>query len=56
MSDAPLTVSVFKNFQRDLFLYLEGLETRLTARIDGVNSRVDDVYARVEAIEKRLER
>jgi hypothetical protein len=54
MSDAPLTASVFKNFQRDLFLYLEGLETRLTARIDGVNSRVDDVYGHIDGLYHRF--
>jgi hypothetical protein len=56
MDDQPVTVGIFGRFQQTLFLQLEGLESRLTARIDAVNSRVDDVYGHVDGLYHRMDR
>ena len=56
MSDPPVTVSIFNRFQRELFVHLEGLETRLTARVDAVNTRVDEVYGHIDGLYHRLDR
>jgi predicted nucleic acid-binding Zn-ribbon protein len=56
MDDQPVTVGTLSRFQQQLFLQLEGIESRLTARIDTVNARVDDVYGHVDGLYHRLDR
>ena len=49
MSDAPVTVTVLARF-------LEGLESRLTGRIDGLNTRLDVLSRHIDGLGQRFDK
>ena len=55
MSDQPLTLAVFEQFQRRLFASLDIRFAKNDARFDGIDVRFDRTDGRLDGIDARLE-